>query len=759
MFRIRRVMDDSTPANRAAIEEVQAILHAQFPKMSNAEIDKLPEQLRDPMKYRFRSIILVAEDGSDHVRAFALLLYAPDLQFCYLEEISAAPGKTGGGMGSVLYDRVREEALSLGVIGLFYECLPDDPALSPEPMIRKQNADRLRFYERFGARPIENTAYETPLTPRDTNPPYLMFDGLGRDVLPGRDQARRIVHAILERKYGDICPPGYIDKVVNSFNDDPVRIRPPRYTRRPPASSTDAGAKEPLWRIPIVVNDKHEIHHVRDRGYVEAPVRIRSILGELDRSNLFERMPARHFPESYIRAVHDGALVNYIKNASQAVAPGKSVYPYVFPIRNAARPPKEASVRAGYYCIDTFTPINSNAYKAARGAVDCALTAAERLLSGRPLVYALVRPPGHHAESKAFGGFCYFNNSATAADFLSRYGKVAVLDIDYHHGNGTQDIFYKRDDVLTVSIHGHPSFAYPYFSGFREESGEARGEGYNVNFPLSETITPDQYRETLRHALRRIEKFAPSYLVVAAGFDTAKGDPTGTWANRPDDFTAIGAMIGALDYPTLVVQEGGYRIRTLGTNARHFFTGLWRTITDAHPRTPGKPSVKARATALDIDAVGWREDVEPGDIEAVRRLIADTKMFSDDEVRIAAELAEDQLTKGATSDYHFLFAEIGGRVVGYTCYGRIDGTLASYDLYWIGVDKSQQGLGLGAEILKRTEALIAGRGGKRIYVDTSTSEPYMLTRRFYAKNGYVLRASLPDFYKPGDGKAIFEKVL
>ena len=757
MFRIRRVMDDSTPANRTAIAEVQAILRAQFPKMSDEEIDKLPDQLRDPMKYRFRSIILVADDGNDRVKAFALLLYAPDLKFCYLEEISAAPGKTGGGMGSVLYDRVREEALSLGVVGLFYECLPDDPALSPDPAIRKQNADRLRFYERFGARPIEHTAYETPLKPEYTNPPYLMFDGLGREAPPSRDQARGIVRAILERKYGDVCPPGYIDMVVNSFNDDPVRIRPPRYVRRPPASSTDAGAKEPLWRIPMVVNDKHDIHHVRDRGYVEAPVRIRSILGELDRSNLFERMPARHFPESYIRAVHDGALVNYIKNASRAAAPGKSVYPYVFPIRNAARPPKEASVRAGYYCIDTFTPINTNAYLAAREAVDCALTAAERLLSGRPVVYALVRPPGHHAESKAFGGFCYFNNSAIAADFLSRYGRVAVLDVDYHHGNGTQDIFYKRDDVLTVSIHGHPSFAYPYFSGFKEETGEARGEGFNLNLPLAETTSPEHYREALRQALRRVERFAPRYLVVAAGFDTAKGDPTGTWANRPDDFTEIGRMIGAAGYPTLVVQEGGYRIRTLGSNARHFFTGLWEKAGETQAGKPARvPSPPRR---VDLDSIVWREEPVLADVETVRQLIDETKMFSPEEVRIAAELVEDRLAKGAASDYRFLFAEQPGRMIGYTCYGRIDGTQTSYDLYWIGVEKAQQGIGLGAEVLKRTEALIAGLGGKRIYVDTSTSEPYVPTRRFYARNGYTLRASLPDFYKPGDGKAIFEKML
>ena len=311
--------------------------------------------------------------------------------------------------------------------------------------------------------------------------------------------------------------------------------------------------------------------------------------------------------------------------------------------------------------------------------------------------------------------------------------------------------------MLTVSIHGHPSFAYPYFSGFKEETGEARGEGFNLNLPLAETTSPEHYREALRQALRRVERFAPRYLVVAAGFDTAKGDPTGTWANRPDDFTEIGRMIGAAGYPTLVVQEGGYRIRTLGSNARHFFTGLWEKAGETQAGKPARvPSPPRR---VDLDSIVWREEPVLADVETVRQLIDETKMFSPEEVRIAAELVEDRLAKGAASDYRFLFAEQPGRMIGYTCYGRIDGTQTSYDLYWIGVEKAQQGIGLGAEVLKRTEALIAGRGGKRIYVDTSTSEPYVPTRRFYARNGYTLRASLPDFYKPGDGKAIFEKML
>jgi acetoin utilization deacetylase AcuC-like enzyme len=282
----------------------------------------------------------------------------------------------------------------------------------------------------------------------------------------------------------------------------------------------------------------------------------------------------KHYNEKPILAVHDAHLVNYLRKVCASVPEKKSVYPYVFPIRNAARPPKDLSVRAGYYCIDTFTPLNQNAYLAAKRAVDCALTAADQIVAGRHLAYALIRPPGHHAERRSFGGFCYFNNSAVAAHHLSRLGRVAILDVDYHHGNGQQDIFYRRDDVLTVSIHGHPNFAYPYFSGFAEEIGEEAGEGYNLNLPLPEKQNGEQYRKALGKALKGIGEYAPDFLVVALGLDPAKGDPTGTWSLAAKDFESNGRAIGELHLPTLVIQEGGYRTRTLGVNARHFFTGL-----------------------------------------------------------------------------------------------------------------------------------------------------------------------------------------
>ena len=581
MFRIRRIFDDTLPRDRQAVARVQDILRAQFRDAPPGEYQDIPAKLRDPLGYRFKTILFVAEQKYD-VRGFALLLHAPDLSFCYLDYIGAVPGRTSRGIGGSLYGRVREEAALLGDRGIFFECPSDDPAICRDASLLRQNAARLRFYEGFGARPIVNTAYETPLTPTDDSPPVLVFDGLGRLAAPPLGPTREIVRAILERKYADRCPPGYVDAVVASFGDDPVRLRPPRHARAGAEAAGPAPGASPC--ILLTVNRDHDIHHVHERGYVESPARVRSLLDALEPTGLFLPTAARRHPERAILAVHDAGMVRYFKAATAKLPPGKSIYPYVFPIRNQARPPRELPVRAGYYCIDTFTPLNANAYRAARGAVDCALTAADALLDGQRLAYALVRPPGHHAERRAFGGFCYFNSAAVAAHHLAAHGRVAVLDIDFHHGNGTQDIFYARDDVLTVSIHGHPSFAYPYFSGFAGERGEGRGRGCNLNLPLPEEADGALFARALGRALERIQRFAPGVLVVSLGLDTAKGDPTGTWALTPGDFEANGRAIGALGLPVLVVQEGGYRIRTLGQNARRFFLGL---RAGAHGLAPG----------------------------------------------------------------------------------------------------------------------------------------------------------------------------
>ena len=576
MFRIRRIHDDLLPVNAAAIAQVQAQLRVQFPDLRASQIDALPDQLRDPMAYRFRTVVFVAE-RAHNVRGFAVIMHAPDLQFCFLEFISAAPGEGGRGVGGALYERLQEECREIGAVGLFFECMPDDPAKVTDPAKLTDNRARMRFYERLGARPIANNAYDTPLTPDDVDIPYLMFDDLGRSKPLKRDAARGIVRAILERKYEWLCPPDYVDRVVKSFVDDPVRLRPPRYTR----AVTERKASPPLpadLRIPLVFNDKHQIHHVRERGYVEAPVRIPAILRELERLETFTVIEAKAFPKSHILAVHDPEFVGYLQRVCADLPEGRSVYPYVFPIRNAARPPTDLATRAGYYCIDTFTPLHRNAWPAARRAVDCALTAATHVLTGSRIAYALVRPPGHHAERRVFGGFCYLNSAAIAANFLSAHGKVAILDVDYHHGNGQQDIFYERADVLTVSLHGHPSFAYPYFSGFEDERGAGPGEGFNRNFALPEQLDGPGYAPHLERAIAEVRAFRPRFLVVCLGLDPGKGDPTGTWTLGSADFERNGKLIGAMNLPTLVVQEGGYLTRSLGAHARSFFRGLWEGI-------------------------------------------------------------------------------------------------------------------------------------------------------------------------------------
>ncbi len=753
MLRIRRVTDDHTPANRMAIAEAQAILRSQFAGMVEEDIAKLPAQLRDPLTHRLVSRLFVAEDARQVVRGVALLLYAPDLHFCYLEVISTAPGRTGGGLGAALYERVREEAIGLGAIGLFLEALPDDPELSPDPEIRAQNEARLRFYERYGARPITGTAYETPVNPGDTDPPYLVYDGLGRDRPLSRSDVRAVMRAVLERKYGHLCPPSYVEAVVQSVVDDPVRVRPPRYVRRPTVRS-QMPERTSANVMPVVVNDRHEIHHVRERGYVEAPVRVPTILSALESAGLVRPVPARPFSDRFIRAVHDGRLVDYLERACKSVPRGKSIYPYVFPLRNASRPPRENTVRAGYFCMDTFTPLNESAFLAARHAVDCTLTAADLIVAGATSAYALVRPPGHHAERNAFGGFCYFNNTAVAAHYLSRYGRVAVLDIDYHHGNGTADIFYERADVLTVSIHGHPNIAYPYFSGFRDETGRGAGAGANLNLPLAELATPDDHREALAVALKRIARHAPDFLVVAVGFDTAKGDPTGTWRLLGDDFDTLGRMIGAERYPTLVVQEGGYRVRTLGRNAVRFFSGL--AAGTARPRQRRRHRTPARGQPI---AVEVRHEVCAADVEAVRQLTAQVGVFTTEEVTIAAELVDERVERGLASGYHFVFLEEAGRLSGYACWGPIAGAPSRFDLYWIVVRPARQRTGLGQALLREVEAAVGAAGGARIYVETSGRSQYAPTRAFYRAEGYRKVAELPHFYADGDAKIILAKDL
>ena len=572
-FRIRKIYDDFLPVNKRAIEQIMEITRRQIADMSEESIALIRELFRNPYYRRMRYMFFIADDGRGEVKGFAQMSWAPDIKFCFLDLMAMKMQRIGGGLGGALYERVRDEANHLKALGIFIECLTDSGRAHRDVKVLRQNRARLRFYEQYGARPIINTIYETHSRTHYDSPYFLLYDDLDNKKPLDLETARKIVKAILERKYDRTCSRKDIRAVLGSMKDDPVSVREPRYIK--------AEVLRPLKAVPedrkilLIWNDIHEIHHVRDRGYVESPVRIRNIRRELDKTLLFSRVKPHRYPESHIREVHDSDFVDFFKRVSMDVEPGRSLYPDVFPIRKSARAPKKLISRAGYYCTDIYSPINRNSYLAARSAVDCALTGADRILDGARMAYALVRPPGHHAERSSFGGFCYFNSAAIAAQYLSRYGKVAILDVDYHHGNGQQDIFYARQGVLTVSIHADPDFEYPHFSGFEEETGKGAGEGHNINYPLPERTGGPLYHRTLRKALRDIRKFDPDFLVLALGFDTARGDPTGTWKLQKGDFRENGRLIGVLGLPTLVVQEGGYNNRMIGVNARNFFTGLW----------------------------------------------------------------------------------------------------------------------------------------------------------------------------------------
>lgn len=577
MIRIVRINRTLLPIEKERIAQVQEIFRQNFSAVSEYA-DKIPDLLENPIQYGYTTGLLVSEASLGRVTGFSLVLYFPKIRSGLLDFMAVRRDIHGGGTGSVLYEATREYLKQMGCLGLYLEALPDDPKIVSEASLLKENQRRLRFYEGYGARPIVGTEYETPLGPSPA--PYLLFDGLDRNVSLGRSQCRAAMRTILTKKYSHLVSPDYIERVVESVIDDPVRIRELKYLK---AETVTANHHAERLEKPfaMVSCDVHQVHHVHERGYVERPARVGFIRQGLEATRLFEASPLKHFGQEHITAVHDADFVNYLKAVCLKLHGKRPVYPYVFPIRRPQRRPKDLAVRAGYYCIDTFTPLDRNAYDAAKAAVDVALTAAEAVVRGRRLAYALCRPPGHHAERRVFGGFCYFNNAAIAAQYLSKHGKVAILDIDFHHGNGAQDIFYGRPDVMTLSIHGHPNFAYPYFSGFADETGEGDGIGFNHNYPLAENAGTPEYLAALEKALTQVQKFSPMFLVLCVGFDIMKGDPTGSFGLNGAAMKEIGRAVGAMNLPTLAVQEGGYSLRNLRVGSAAMFNGFAEALKPA----------------------------------------------------------------------------------------------------------------------------------------------------------------------------------
>jgi acetoin utilization deacetylase AcuC-like enzyme len=243
----------------------------------------------------------------------------------------------------------------------------------------------------------------------------------------------------------------------------------------------------------------------------------------------------------------------------------------VDPDRPIDRPKAFPDLR-DYYTYDFEDPIVAGTWEAAYWSAQCALTAADRVAGGERAAYALCRPPGHHATIDQYGGFCYLNHAAIAARSIGAEGRVAILDIDYHHGNGTQSIFYADPAVLYVSLHAHPALDYPYYWGFPDESGTGAGYGTNVNLPLPLGADNACYLETLDEGLTVIRRFAPAALILSLGLDALADDPIGKFALTPSGWTEIGRRIAALELPTVLIQEGGYRLESLGSHAVSFLS-------------------------------------------------------------------------------------------------------------------------------------------------------------------------------------------
>jgi acetoin utilization deacetylase AcuC-like enzyme len=275
-------------------------------------------------------------------------------------------------------------------------------------------------------------------------------------------------------------------------------------------------------------------------------------------------------------SVHTQDYVDYLRSAydhnTSTYGQASAVIAETFAPRGARRKPGRFHGLPGYYCFGIGTPVLDHTWEAAYGSAQCALTAAEAVSAGEPSAYALCRPPGHHAASSLYGGLCYLNNAAIAARFLQAGGlaRLAILDIDYHHGNGTQEIFYADPSVLYCSLHAHPDDDYPYYWGEADESGEGAGAGFNLNFPLPQGTDDAAYLAVLDRALGMISNYAPNGLVISAGFDTAGGDPIGGFRITEAGFTRIGQYIASLALPTVIIQEGGYLVERLGENAAAF---------------------------------------------------------------------------------------------------------------------------------------------------------------------------------------------
>jgi acetoin utilization deacetylase AcuC-like enzyme len=321
---------------------------------------------------------------------------------------------------------------------------------------------------------------------------------------------------------------------------------------------------------------KYEIWSGKKTGAFEKETRLDSILKKLTKAGVFDFIMPETLPMTALEAVHRKDYLEFLESTT-GIEENHFIWSNVFPYDSRLPMQLPANfLHAGYYSFDIETPIMRHTWESALASASCAYAAAVCLHETSEISYALCRPPGHHATKFRYGGYCYLNNAAIAAQYLSQFGKVLLFDFDFHHGNGTQSIFYDNSKVFYFSIHGHPRVCYPYFSGFETEIGIDEGEGYNCNVPLlpNETGSEEFFNSFLSNLEKIYKKFSPDYIVASAGFDIQHDDPLGHFNLIAQDFYRLGAEIAKLHAKTVIIQEGGYLVKNLGINVQHFLQGI-----------------------------------------------------------------------------------------------------------------------------------------------------------------------------------------
>ncbi len=338
----------------------------------------------------------------------------------------------------------------------------------------------------------------------------------------------------------------------------------------------------------IIYSEKHKAHFgAKEMRYdqmiemSDSPQRIDIIIEGLAKAGFTELVQAAVFDIEVAKKIHSPDFIDFLQRAyplwEQEFGPGGFATAYTFGMRGMSQSPNE-SVHSmlSCYTFDVCVPIVEGTWLAIRSAIDVVLSGVQAISQGDRAVLSLCRPPGHHASQDLAGGYCYMNNVAIAAQqYLDKGAKrVAILDVDYHHGNGTQRIFYQRSDVLFISLHARPEQEYPFLMGYQNEVGKGAGEGFNVNMPMPKGTAFTDYAKCLAQGLERVKDYQPDVLLISLGVDTYIDDPVGGFALVSEDYLSLGGMIGELQLPTHFVMEGGYAMDDLGTNVANVISGF-----------------------------------------------------------------------------------------------------------------------------------------------------------------------------------------